>query len=449
MRTYRLRTPLQLVANIVGPFAAVLAAWLMSLGDDGGAGMTQANVALVMAVVTVLFALLDWMAGLTTSVAAALALNYYHTEPFHTLRVTDSRDTLSIGLLLTLGLTVSAATAFRVRRDVHHIRQADIGAAAEELRAMRAALLSQHLFKTYSGYVLSQFRRMAAAVRAGNDFKPKHAMHLVRLLHSGIHALQTGEILVDVSSRRDELLRIKRGELSFDEVKQQALALEREFQAAFEKTALPEQPDFARVNRFSNLEGRTLFDVLEPQVVPRLRARMAEYGIAESAVAGLRPWRVYYLVNGAYRRAHPPADEQKPVDAALVTLAREAGKPASYEFAGFADLAEFMGSMPDKAQSQYVEWLLDYLDERERGGSDSYGWIEGRRPTGPLERMAALPELFAEMQDKRNRWWAATIRDRLAAGRSAFVGVGQLHVMGPAGIPAQLAALGLEAVPAS
>jgi hypothetical protein len=136
MSTYRVRTPLQLAANVIGPPAAILAAWLMSLGHAGGGGMTQANVALVMAAVTVLFALLDWLAGITTSVAAALALNYYHTEPFHTLRVTDSRDVLSIGLLLFLGLTVSAATAFRVRRDVHHIRAADIGAAADELRAI-------------------------------------------------------------------------------------------------------------------------------------------------------------------------------------------------------------------------------------------------------------------------------------------------------------------------
>jgi uncharacterized protein YbaP (TraB family) len=62
--------------------------------------------------------------------------------------------------------------------------------------------------------------------------------------------------------------------------------------------------------------------------------------------------------------------------------------------------------------------------------------------------MAALPELFAEMQGKRNRWWAEIIRDLLAQGRSAFVAVGQLHVMGASGIPAQLAAMGIEAVEA-
>jgi uncharacterized protein len=211
-------------------------------------------------------------------------------------------------------------------------------------------------------------------------------------------------------------------------------------------------PDMARVARFSNLDdGRTLFEVLEPHLVARVRQRLAAYGIAESAVAGLRPWRAYYTINGAYWRLHPPADEQKPVDAALAALAKAAGKPISYEIAGFDDLAEFLGSMPDKVQSQYVEWLLDSLDDRERGAgnaSDPYGWIEGRRPDRSLERMAALPELYAEMQGKRNRWWAEKIRDLLGAGRSAFVAVGQLHVMGPEGIPAQLAAMEIEATEA-
>ncbi len=131
---------------------------------------------------------------------------------------------------------------------------------AEELRSLRTAFLSQHLFRTYSGYVLSQFRRMANAVRTGRTYKPKHAMHLVRLLHSGIHALQTGEILVDVSSRRDELLGIKHGELPFDAVRQQALDLEREFQAAVATTSLPEQPDFHRANEFLIRARRSMVD---------------------------------------------------------------------------------------------------------------------------------------------------------------------------------------------
>lgn len=121
---------------------------------------------------------------------------------------------------------------------------------AEELRSIRNAFLSKHIYKTYSGYVLSQFRRMRSRFEKSGQYKVKHAMHLVRLLLSGIRALQTGEILVEVQDHRQELLNIRAGNLSFEEVRQRALELDREFQSAFETTQLPEQPDFKLVDDF-------------------------------------------------------------------------------------------------------------------------------------------------------------------------------------------------------
>ena len=50
------------------------------------------------------------------------------------------------------------------------------------LRELRGAFLSKYLYQTYSGYVLSQFKKMKRAVEAGETFRPKHAMHLIRLL---------------------------------------------------------------------------------------------------------------------------------------------------------------------------------------------------------------------------------------------------------------------------
>ena len=121
---------------------------------------------------------------------------------------------------------------------------------ADRLREIRSAFLSKHLYKTYSGYVLSQFRRMRNSVQKKGTFKNKHAMHLIRLLHSGIGALRTGEIMVDVSEFRSELLAIRNGQSSFEEVEQTALELDRQFALEFESTSLPEQPGFEAVNRF-------------------------------------------------------------------------------------------------------------------------------------------------------------------------------------------------------
>lgn len=135
-----------------------------------------------------------------------------------------------------------------------------ITALGQELRDLRAAFLSRHLYKTYSGYVLSQFRLMRRNFEKTGKYKAKHAMHLIRLLYSGIHALRTGEILVDVGEQRQELLGIKSGGLSFEEVRTRALELDQLFQQAFAATRLPERPDYERVNRFLIHARRRMVD---------------------------------------------------------------------------------------------------------------------------------------------------------------------------------------------
>ncbi len=120
----------------------------------------------------------------------------------------------------------------------------------QELRDLRPCFLSRHLYRTYSGYVLSQFRLMKKRHDTAGTFKAKHAMHLIRLLHSGIHALRHGDIRVDVGEHRDELLSIRSGSWTFADVQKRAVDLDREFQVAYENTRLPEKPDTERVNRF-------------------------------------------------------------------------------------------------------------------------------------------------------------------------------------------------------
>ena len=145
---------------------------------------------------------------------------------------------------------------------VERVERREVGVAepGQELRDMRAAFLSRHLYKTYSGYVLSQFRLMRRNFEKTGKYKAKHAMHLIRLLYSGIHALRTGEILVDVGEHRDELLGIKAGSLSFEEVRTRALELDQVFQEAFAATTLPERPDYERVNRFLIEARRRMVD---------------------------------------------------------------------------------------------------------------------------------------------------------------------------------------------
>lgn len=121
---------------------------------------------------------------------------------------------------------------------------------AQELLDMRSVFLSKVVYQTYNGYVMSQFKRMQAHLRNQGEIKPKHVMHLIRLLLSGIHVLREKYVQVDVGEHREQLLAIKTGEMPWADVEVWRLRLHEEFDRALEETELPERPDYERVNEF-------------------------------------------------------------------------------------------------------------------------------------------------------------------------------------------------------
>jgi len=121
---------------------------------------------------------------------------------------------------------------------------------AEELVAHRKVFLSKLIYQTYNGYVMSQFKKLEQDLRARGEIKWKHAMHLMRLLLSGISALREGELRVRLDEERDALLTIKRGERPWPDVNAWRLRLHKEFDEAFASTQLPERPDYAWANEF-------------------------------------------------------------------------------------------------------------------------------------------------------------------------------------------------------
>jgi len=103
---------------ILFPVIAVLISWsTASVRESIGV----ANVALVLAIVTTAAALLRWESGILTSLVAASTLNFFHTEPIRSFRITSSSDLVMISLLMLIGLGVSFITASRVRRVVHQL----------------------------------------------------------------------------------------------------------------------------------------------------------------------------------------------------------------------------------------------------------------------------------------------------------------------------------------
>ena len=133
-RAARAATPVTVAATAVTVAAPVIVfavAWATaSVREDMGI----ANVALVLASVTAVAALASARAGLVTSIVAALSLNYFHTEPLRSLRITAGSDLVSVALLAALGLAISAITALRVRNARVLQRGVDADGARDQLR---------------------------------------------------------------------------------------------------------------------------------------------------------------------------------------------------------------------------------------------------------------------------------------------------------------------------
>ena len=122
----------------LGIGSAFLAALATSTIRDS---MGIANSSLLLAAIIVAAALVDWAAGIATALVAAVALNYFHTEPVHSLRITDTSDLIAVALLAGLGIAVSAATAFRVSERVREYHSSvSRGAIAALARARRSDL---------------------------------------------------------------------------------------------------------------------------------------------------------------------------------------------------------------------------------------------------------------------------------------------------------------------
>jgi hypothetical protein len=115
---------------------------------------------------------------------------------------------------------------------------------------MQSIFLSQLVYQTYNGYVMSQFKKLEADLRNRGEIKRKHAMHLIRLLLSGIVTLREGRVPVRAETHRDQLLAIRRGEMEWEEVNAWRLRLHTSFDDALRTTRLPERPNYERADDF-------------------------------------------------------------------------------------------------------------------------------------------------------------------------------------------------------
>lgn len=124
----------------------------------------------------------------------------------------------------------------------------------------RYMFLTRQLHPRFKGYGMSHFEKMSRGMTrelgekrkkdiAEHGYSTKNAMHLIRLLRMGAEALETGEMNVRRIHDRDELLAIRRGEWSQEEVIRAGTILFGRLDEALAVTKLPERADIDEVKK--------------------------------------------------------------------------------------------------------------------------------------------------------------------------------------------------------
>ena len=126
----------------------------------------------------------------------------------------------------------------------------------------RQAFVGRHVYKSFTGYAYGQLHRMTHHAYAGHmgakrkaivdkfGYDLKNAAHLIRLLRMGAEFLKDGELYVHRDDAQ-QLLEIKRGEWTLEQVKAEADKWFALSEQAYINSTLPKSPDLAKINELS------------------------------------------------------------------------------------------------------------------------------------------------------------------------------------------------------
>lgn len=143
----------------------------------------------------------------------------------------------------------------------HYLRKTS---AFDILISNRQAFVGRHVYKAFTGYAYGQLHRMTHHAFHGHmgdkrkqlvgkyGYDCKNAAHLIRLLRMGMEFLKDGELHVERYDSQ-QLLEIKRGEWTLEQVKAEADRGFRMAEQAYLGSALPVRPNADEVNRIAVL----------------------------------------------------------------------------------------------------------------------------------------------------------------------------------------------------
>lgn len=127
--------------------------------------------------------------------------------------------------------------------DIRHISP-----LGRKLLDNRDLFLSRRARHTFSGYAVSQFKRLQRDIKADRKIKNKHVMHLVRLMTMCKEILMSGKVIVKRPDK-DDLLKIRRGEWDYQEIEAWQKSMDSEMDKWYNVSCLPYAPDIKKIDK--------------------------------------------------------------------------------------------------------------------------------------------------------------------------------------------------------
>lgn len=131
----------------------------------------------------------------------------------------------------------------------------------QEIINNKEIFVGKHVYKSFNGYAYGQLHRMTHHAFQGHmgakrkqlvekfGYDTKNAAHLIRLLRMGIEFLTDGELYVLRDMDASQLLEIKKGEWTLEQVKSEADKLFKLSEEAYVRSNLPKYPDQEKINK--------------------------------------------------------------------------------------------------------------------------------------------------------------------------------------------------------
>ena len=193
--------------------------------------------------------------------------------------------------------------------------------------------------------------------------------------------------------------------------------------------------------------GPPLPSQLPQAEVAKLRAALAEAGLAADALDHAEPWLAATMLSSLPLRKLG-YDDKNGAETVLGDAAKAAGKPIT----GLETAREQLGyfdALPAAAQRTL---LIDTIDDLPQAGTTLDKMVAAWRK-GDADGLAKImnedlegaPELTQALLVNRNRRWADWIAKRMAKPGTVFVAVGAGHLAGTKSVQAELAGRGLKA----